>query len=99
MTYLRMTRQRRQEIMRKNPAPGRRSVNRRRPMVDEQLESRTLLSYTFVYTDTHNVVVNETVGSDSFTVHAVGGFLQFSLNAGPFSPDWGAPGQAGLATA
>jgi hypothetical protein len=60
----------------------------------ESLESRTLLSYTFVYTNVNTVTVNEAGGSDSFIIRNDGaGLLVFSTDGGStFSPDWGAPG-------
>jgi hypothetical protein len=59
----------------------------------EPLESRTLLSYTFVYGNVNTVTVNESGGSDSFTVTNNGaGLLAFSINHGLPSTDWGAPG-------
>jgi large repetitive protein len=55
----------------------------------ESLEGRTLLSYTFVYTDVNNVTVNEAGGNDSFTVVNDGlGFLEYSIDGGGFTADW-----------
>ena len=59
----------------------------------ESLESRTLLTFTFVYTNVNLAVVNETgPGNDSFTVANDGtGLLEWSTDHGvTFSTQWGA---------
>ena len=60
----------------------------------ESLESRTLLTYTFTYGGVNGPqTVNETGGSDSFTVVNNGfGLLEWSTDptATPFSTQWGA---------
>jgi len=79
----------------KSSAPSSFSRNRRvkRRFTVESLESRTLLSYTFVYTNPNTVTVNESGGSDSFSVINNGSnLLEFSESGGPFSTDWGAVG-------
>jgi large repetitive protein len=58
----------------------------------DALETRTLLSYTFAYSNPNDVTVNESGGSDSFNVIQSGGQLEYSINGGAFSADWGGPG-------
>ena len=66
------------------------SNSRRRPkrsIALEMLESRTLLTFTFVYTNPNLAVVNETgPGNDSFTVANNGiGLLEWSTDHGALS--------------
>ncbi len=71
------------------------SSRRRRPkrwFAVDALETRTLLSYTFAYSNPNDVTVNESGGSDSFNVIQSGGQLEFSINGGAFSANWGGPG-------
>ncbi len=58
----------------------------------EPLEQRTLLSFSFVYTNANSAAVNESGGSDSFTVINNGaGLLEWSTDHGAtFSTQWGA---------
>ncbi len=65
----------------------------RRAYAVETLESRTLLTFTFVYTNPNLAVVNETgPGNDSFTVINNGaGLLEWASDTSPtFSTQWGA---------
>ena len=64
----------------------------------ETLETRTLLSYTFAYSNPNDVTVNESGGADSFTVIESGGDLEYSIDGGAFSADWGGPGNTVLAS-
>lgn len=86
---------RRQSQWSSNPGslfPTRRCRRRRYDL--EVLESRTLLSYTFDWTNINTVTVNESGGTDSFTVVNNGsGLLGYSINGGAFSTNWGTPGQ------
>jgi len=71
---------------------GKRNKRKRQYML-ESLETRTLLSYTFVYGGVNGPqVVNESGGSDSFTVANNGsGLLEWSTDGGAtFSTQWGA---------
>ena len=73
-------------------SPARRT-KRKRQYTLESLESRTLLTFTFVYTNVNLAVVNETgPGNDSFTVANNGtGLLEWSTDHGAtFSTQWGA---------
>jgi hypothetical protein len=76
---------------------GKRSKRKRQYSI-EPLETRALLSYTFVYGGINGPqTVNEAGGSDSFKVINNGsGLLEYSINNGPFSTDWDpiAPGGA-----
>lgn len=67
-------------------------ARRRRPYGLEWLESRTLLTYTFNYAAIAGygfVTVNESGGSDSFTVKNNGsGLLEYSIDGGAFSTNW-----------
>ena len=73
---------------------GKKSRNAvKRAFALEALESRTLLTFTFVYTNVNLAVVNETgPGNDSFTVANDGtGLLEWSTDHGvTFSTQWGA---------
>ena len=74
------------------PTTARTRRSRRRYAL-EPLESRTLLTFTFVYTNPNLAVVNETgPGNDSFTVINNGsGLLEWATNSSPvFSTQWGA---------
>src|SRR5580698_10117572 len=80
-----------------NPLPikvrgSRRGRLERRRAVLERLEDRTLLSYTFAYSNPNDVTVNESGGSDSFNIQASGGQLEYSINGGAYSANWGGPG-------
>lgn len=72
-----------------------RNKRSRRTYAVEALESRTLLAYTFVYTDVNNVVLNGGAVADSLVIDSNGfGNLEYSINGSAFSADWdpAAPG-------
>ena len=50
------------------------------------------MSFTFAYSNPNDVTVNESGGSDSFDVIQSGGQLEYSINGGAFSANWGGPG-------
>jgi len=63
---------------------------RRRQIAFESLESRVVLSYAFAYdafTKVATAVGDAAV--DSLVLEPVGGFLEHSVNGGPFSAAWG----------
>ena len=56
----------------------------------EQLEGRALLSYTFSYNSgTQAATVTGTSAVDSLVIEPVSGFLEYSVNGGGFSGNWG----------
>jgi hypothetical protein len=79
-------------ISRQRATTSSRKQRSKRMFALEMLETRALLSYTFSYSNPNDVTVNETGGNDSFTVIDSAGVLQYSINGGAFSPDWGGPG-------
>jgi large repetitive protein len=79
-------------ILSQHATPSSRTKRSKRSFAVESLETRTLLSYTFAYSNPNDVTVNETGGSDSFDVVQSGGQLEYSINGGAFSANWGGPG-------
>jgi hypothetical protein len=79
-------------ILSQHATSSSRKKRSKRSFAVETLETRTLLSYTFAYSNPNDVTVNESGGSDSFNVIESGGDLEYSIDGGAFSADWGGPG-------
>ncbi len=69
----------------KHTTPSSRRKRPKRWFAVDALETRTLLSFTFAYSNPNDVTVNESGGSDSFDVIQSGGQLEYSINGGAFS--------------
>ena len=69
---------------------ARRAAKKVSPFAVEPLEPRLLLSYTFAYNPvTHQAAAAGTNASDSLVIDVNAGLLQYSVNGGPGSTNWG----------
>ncbi len=77
-------------MRRPKAAPGSRARRVKRQFDLEPLEVRTLLSYVFSYdSGTQTATATGTAAVNSLVIEPVSGFLEYSVNSGAFSGDWG----------